>query len=462
MGQEPRHLAALESARLFFGAELRHWRDVRGLSQQRLGDLSHDSRSLIAKVEKGERIPSSSMAHRLDRVLDTGGALHRIWVQIEREQAKRGLAAQSEASDTVDDSLGLEWSPTTASTVGTVAGLWRADMQRRQVIVDAAWAAAALVDPARRWLTDAVDRDTSHNGGRRIGRSEVEVMWSMCRSFADADHHLGGGYARSTLIQFMDQRVSPMLAGTYDAETGRQLFTAAARLCDLGGFMCFDSSRQGLGQRYYIQALRLAKASGDRTLGAHILGDMSLQAYDLGRPSEALALAEAGHCTARDCGSPSTAARCSALQARAHGLAGDQAATARAMKAAERELNQADLDDEPFWIRFFTEEQLAAEFMYTAHDLGQTAEVQLHAPTVLQSSAGMQRREVLATSTLAASYLPTKRNPSSGRADVDMACKVLTDALPSAAASPAPAASPRSTPYVVSLSRSAARLLCSG
>jgi hypothetical protein len=370
VGQEPRHLAALESARQFFGAELRHWRNVRGLSQQRLGDLTHDSRSLIAKIEKAERAPTPSLAHRLDRALNTGGALHRVWLRIEREQVRRSVAAPAELPGTVDAGLGLDWSPTTASAVGTVAGLWRADMQRRQVIVDAAWAAAALVDPARRWLSDTVDGDTSHSGDRRIGRSEIEVMWSMCRAFADADHHLGGGYARSTLIQFMDQRVSPMLEGTYDAATGRQLFTAAARLCDLGGFMCFDSSRQGLGQRYYIQALRLAKASGDRALGAHILADMSLQAYDLGRPGEALALAEAGHRTARDCGSPSTAARCSALQARAHGLAGDQASTAQAMKTAETELQHADLDDEPFWIRFFTEEQLAAEFMYTAHDLG--------------------------------------------------------------------------------------------
>jgi hypothetical protein len=205
-------------------------------------------------------------------------------------------------------------------------------------------------------------------------------------------------------------------------------------LCDLGGFTCFDSARQGLGQRYYIQALRLAKASGDRALGAHILADMSMQAYDLGRPGEALALAEAGHGTARDCGSPSTAARCSALLARAYGLAGDEAATAKAMRAAENELTRADLDDEPFWIRFFTEEQLAAEFMYTAHDLGHATEVQQHAPTVLQSSAGMQRREVLAASILAASYLPSNRG-AGGRGDVDVekACQVLTDALPSAA-----------------------------
>jgi hypothetical protein len=102
------------------------------------------------------------------------------------------------------------------------------------------------------------------------------------------------------------------------------------------------------------------------------------------------------------------------------------------MVVAERELNRADLPDEPFWIRFFNEEQLAAEMMYAAHDLGQAAQVQQHAPTVLKSSAGMQRREVLAATTLAASYLPADRGPGHP-VDVDMACRVLTEALPAAA-----------------------------
>lgn len=432
MSQEPRHLAPLESARQFFGAELRHWRTVRKLSQRRLGDITHDSADMIRRVETAERQPSEAMAHRLDRALDTNGVFHRLWLRIDRERSALRAAAVLPDPE-FDARLGLEWSSSPALTVGTVAGLWRADQQRHHVVIESNWAAGALVDPARRWLQDGNDTDTSHLGGRRIGRSEVDVMWSMCRSFADADHHLGGGYARSTLIQFMNERVTPMLRGTYDSQTGRQLFTAAARLCDLGGFMCADSSRQGLGQRYYVQALRLAKASGDRALGAHILGDMSLQAYDLGRPGEALALAQAGHRTARDCGSPSTAARCSALQARAHGLAGDPVATAEAMRVAELELARADLADEPFWIQFFTEEQLAAEFMYSAHDLGHTSEVHKQAPTVLRSSANMQRREVLAASTLAASYLPQKRRTGVMHVDVDRACQVLADALPAAA-----------------------------
>ncbi|MGW6196964.1 hypothetical protein ACWF0M_12530 [Kribbella sp. NPDC055110] len=91
------------------------------------------------------------------------------------------------------------------------------------------------------------------------------------------------------------------------------------------------------------------------------------------------------------------------LQARAHGLAGDAAATARAMTAAEQELARADLPDEPTWIQLLNEEQLAAEIMYASHDLGQAGQVQQYAPTVLTSSAGMQRREVLAATALAAS-----------------------------------------------------------
>lgn len=423
---QKRHIAALESQRQLFAAELRHWRAVRRLTLRQLAAQTHDSHSLLGRVEKAERAPSKDLAARLDRALGTDGALGLIWQRMER--AARARANRVE----VDPKLGLEWSPNPASTVETVANLWKADLDRREVIVGAAWAASALIAPSQRWFADAIDPDASHSGVRRVGNSEVEVMWSMAKAFADADHHLGGGYARATLLQFMNHTVAPVLSGTYDSRTGRQLLTAAARLTGLGAFMCFDSGRHGLAQRYYIQSLRMAKAAGARALGAHILADMSIQAYDLGHAREALALAEAGHRAARDCGSPSTAARCSVLQARALGLAGEAGATARAMTLAERELTYADLPDEPTWIQFFDVEQLSAEIMYTSHDLGQSTQVQQYAPTVLRSSAGMQRREVLAASTLAASYLPSERG-TGGAVDVEMACAILTDALPAAA-----------------------------
>jgi transcriptional regulator with XRE-family HTH domain len=89
MGQVPRELTPLESALHFFGAQVRHWRTLRALSQTGLGQRTHDSGALIGKIEKGERFPSLALARRLDAALDTGGALERLWPHLEQERAAR-------------------------------------------------------------------------------------------------------------------------------------------------------------------------------------------------------------------------------------------------------------------------------------------------------------------------------------------------------------------------------------
>lgn len=395
-----------------FGAELRHWRLARGLSQQQLARRTHDSESLICKIEKGQRLPSLEFARRMDQVLGTDG----MFEQLRPEPTE----------------LGLGWATSGEEAIETVTDLWRADMQRRTVLAGAAWTAAALATPARRWLDDPADVDLSHCGTRRVGHADVAAMTAMAATFSDLDRQRGGGYARTTLLAFLDQVVTPLLKGSYDDTTGRELYSATARLTDLAGFMCFDSGRHGLGQRYFIQALRLAKASGDKVLGAHVLSDMSMQAHYLGRGRDAIALAEAGVRSALAGGSALTAARCAAVQARAHGSTGDAAAAAAAMIAADKQLDQADPDGEPSWIRFFDHRQLTVEFEYVAHELGRAADVQRFAAAAPVSTAGdMTRRHVLGASTLAASHLPSDRTGGPvGEVDVDRACAVLTTALP--------------------------------
>lgn len=422
MAQRERELAALESARTHFGSQLRYWRKLRKLSQRALGDLTHDSGAQIAKVEKAVRWPTQDFVRRMDEALETGGALEQL---LPRVDAEHRYATSRQPSDTSseppDPNIGLTWGSSTAATVETATELWRTDMRRRTAIVGAAWASTAVAPAVRRWLGEPDDRDTSHSGVRRVGKADVGVMWSMCRAFAETDHHVGGGYARTTLVQFLDDVVAPLLKGTYDNAMGRELHVAAARLSNLAGFMCFDSGRQGLGQRYLIQALRLAKSGRDRALGAHILADMSMQSQHLGRTGEAITLADAGNRTAKGCGSRAIEARCHALLARAHAVAGDKRATTKAMTDAEAALERAQPDDGPFWIRFFTEEQLAAEFMYAADDLGHQGEVRRLAPEVLRRSSGMERRQVLASATLARSYVDT---------DLDRACGIVQEALP--------------------------------
>lgn len=415
-----------------FGAELRHWRRLRDFSQPALGKVTHHSTSLISKIEHGQRRPTLAFARRMDAVLDTGGALERI-CPLPRAATVRPALPE------LPDDLGLAWVET-GDTITTAIELWRADMDRRAVLVGAAWSAAVLATPARRWIDDTGHANLSHRGRRRIGTADVDAMTAMATTFSALDRQRGGGYARTTLVQFLDQVVGPLLNGTYDDRLGRQLFAATARLNDLAGFMCFDSGRHGLAQRYFTTALRLAHASSDQVLGAHILGDMAIQAHHLGHGRDAIALAETGRRTAQDGGSSITAARCSVVQARAHASVGDRTAAAAAMTAAGRDLDRGHPEDEPSWIRFFDDHQLHVEFGYVAHELGDAGAVQQLAAQIPadESAAEMTRREVLGGATLAASYLPPAKAAGDsavrrgGEVDVDQACAVLTAVLPSA------------------------------
>jgi hypothetical protein len=326
--------------------------------------------------------------------------------------------------------LTVAWGSTPAEVARIVTGLWKADMGRRGVIASV-WAAGALSEPVGRWLLDPADRDVACAGGRQVGRADIDAVWSMCSAFADADHRLGGGHARRTLICYADDVAAPLLAGRYTDQIGRELFAAVARLCDIAGFMCFDSDCQGLGQKYFITALRMAKTSGNQALGAHILTDMSMQAQYQRHAHEAVALADASVAAAGRSGSASTLARCHAVRARALALRGDASDSDHALNQAERALDRAAPRSEPFWITFFTPQQLAAEAMYAAADLRRASLVRRHAANVLNAADGMQRRHVLATATLAASYLPADDAPARDAAsDVGQACEALRGVLP--------------------------------
>lgn len=50
--------------------------------------------------------------------------------------------------------LGLTWEATTRATVGTMAELWRLDMERRELLLGSAWLASAFATPTREWLLD--------------------------------------------------------------------------------------------------------------------------------------------------------------------------------------------------------------------------------------------------------------------------------------------------------------------
>ncbi len=82
------------------------------------------------------------------------------------------------------------------------------------------------------------------------------------------DHGL---VATPAMIAFLNERGAPLIRSAYDDVTGRELYRAVGGLVALAGVCAYDANLQGVAQRYFFQALRMAKASGDRGSGGYVV-----------------------------------------------------------------------------------------------------------------------------------------------------------------------------------------------
>jgi transcriptional regulator with XRE-family HTH domain len=95
---QQRDLEPNASVPAFFGAELRHYRKAAGLTQEELGERVNYTGALIGMIETTLRTPTLQLAEMCDRVLDTGGALARLWHLIGRYPDRYADLGEVEAS----------------------------------------------------------------------------------------------------------------------------------------------------------------------------------------------------------------------------------------------------------------------------------------------------------------------------------------------------------------------------
>ncbi|MEV3954659.1 transcriptional regulator [Streptomyces albogriseolus] len=310
--------------------------------------------------------------------------------------------------------VGLQFSPTVLGAIEQVCELWRSDVGRRDFLSGSSVAASALVEPSRDWLISAPDGQVARSTGPRVGQSDVAAVRSMTEALVALDHQYGSGHVRPVVVHYLNSVVSGMLAGSYREAVGRDLFAAVARLTELAGYMAVDTGQPGLAQRYYIQALRLAQAAGDRGYGGYVLAaSMSHLAAQLGNPREIAQLARAAQEGARGRVTARAEAMFLAAEARGHALMGDAPAAHAAAGRAVSALEAADpgSGDDPPWIAHFDAAYLADELAHCHRDLGQAEaaaryareSLDGHPPTrarrraighVLLATAQVQQREI--------------------------------------------------------------------
>lgn len=252
--------------------------------------------------------------------------------------------------------------------------LWEDDMNRR-ALLSLSFAGAAFAGPAlAAVLNTNATAPAQPDGGRPIGTEQVEAIRRMHARFGRLDNRFGAGEVRDAAVAYLANDVAPILRdGRFNRATGAALFTTAAELNQLVGWMSHDISAHGLGQRYLIQALNLSRSADNTALSAEILAAMSHQATYLGDGSTAVDLAQAAGQLAVRSGIAALTAEAHVMEAHGHATLGQSAECARSLDAAEKTLDRADRAADPIWIGYFDEAYLSAKFGHCFRALGDHA-----------------------------------------------------------------------------------------
>lgn len=259
---------------------------------------------------------------------------------------------------------------------GQAAEEWDVDVERRDFLKGAAYVIAAT-SPALQWLLGHPENLAHYGDGVAVGTAHVDSIREITATFRRLDNRFGGGHARGSVVRFLANEVAPLVkTGRYNAAIGSALLSAAAETMQLAGWTSYDAGLHGIGQRYMTQALRLALACSDFSLGAEILAGLSHQSSYLHDAATAVDLARAAQKTAREHGLDALLAEAAVMEAHGHACAGDAAACTRALTMAETTLDRADRSADPQWIGYFDEAYLSAKFGHCFKELRQPSSAQ--------------------------------------------------------------------------------------
>ncbi|MEV7524879.1 transcriptional regulator [Streptomyces sp. NPDC091371] len=232
--------------------------------------------------------------------------------------------------------------------VDRAAALWRSDGQARPHLLAAeALTGPPAVIPVWEWENPPEDADVSRDGPDRIGPEHIEILKAARAHYELMYRRAGGVATRDRIVRFLGTETAPMLRGSYSDGLGRQLHRATGSLVAVAGICAYDSDAHGLAQRYFHQALRLAKASGDRGLGAYVIALIVNQSLHLREYRQAVAFAEAALRAAGRHTTPALAADLHAMQAKAYAQLGDTAAALGCIRSAEAAAERIRPGSEP-------------------------------------------------------------------------------------------------------------------
>ena len=394
------------------------------VTQGQIAALTGIAQGRLSEYMRHKRTPEKATIFRdFANGLDMPAVARRALGLISHPSAAVGGGLVPAMREPLDDK-GLVYPDTPGAAAENVASLWEADL------ADATELVCGRVDPGRwndaslRWLVDPASQPGAPANGVHIGMSDVARFRATVDMFQRLDDQYGGGHARQALIQYLRIDAERLLYGKYTEDVSRALFSSVAEATLLAAWMTYDAAPASrLAQRYFIQALSLAQAGNDRLLGASILDAMSHQATYTGRFREAASLARAARTGTCGVATATLTSHFHTMEARALARLGDAKACDHALAEAAREFERRNQEDDPQWIRYFDEAELAAEFGHCLRDLGRATDAARYASSSIEAIKDdvFVRSDFFAAMVLADAYLTAR--------ELEQACRAALKAL---------------------------------
>jgi hypothetical protein len=275
---------------------------------------------------------------------------------------------------------------------------------------------------ASEWLAIEPPEVVSVLRGGRVGDALVSCFEQRLPALRQMDHTLGGGQVRGLVDSELRLLTDLLAQGSFTESVGRRMYSVAAELGRLAGWVSFDAGLHAAAERYWIAALRAAHIAQDRGIGANVLKCMSLQCLDVGRDDEAMSLAQTAHAGATDC-PPRVMAMLTLRLARMHAIRGESAECEKLMSQADRQMTQADDQPAPSWATWFDRAEYCAQVAACYQVLNQhtTSDRWLEQALALQPDERSRDR---------ATYLIWRADNQYHLGDVEHACALVKQAVP--------------------------------
>ncbi|ARF55445.1 transcriptional regulator [Streptomyces gilvosporeus] len=195
--------------------------------------------------------------------------------------------------------------------------------------------------------------------GGRAGAAEATAVEEAVRRIRllDDRHGAEGIYRRATAP--LRAAYDLLDSGVQRRSVADRLHSGAGELAITVGWLAHDSGRFGDARSHYAEALATARVCGDAALEAHAFCNTAFLARDADRPREAVRAAQAAQQAAKHLGSPRLLSLLALREAGGWAVLGDRSGCEQALSRAERLFAGGTADNDPEWMTFYGEAELA-------------------------------------------------------------------------------------------------------